>query len=58
MTTNKLPPEQPYPVREVSRDAYNAILANEWPSSARSWISASTRPATSGRCSTNFALAA
>ena len=34
MTTNKPPPKQPYPVREVSRDAYHAILADEWPSSA------------------------
>ena len=34
MTTNKPPPKQSYPVREVSRDAYHAILADEWPSSA------------------------
>jgi hypothetical protein len=34
MTTNKPPPKQPYPVREVSRDAYHAILADEWPSPA------------------------
>ncbi len=34
MTTHKPPPKQPYPVREVSRDAYAAILADEWPSAA------------------------
>jgi len=34
MTTNKPPPKQVYPVREVSRDTYRAILADEWPSPA------------------------
>ncbi len=34
MTTHKLPPKQAYPVREVSRDSYRAILADEWPSAA------------------------
>ena len=34
MTTNKLPPRQPYPVRDVSREVYAAILADGWPSPA------------------------
>jgi hypothetical protein len=33
MTTCK-PPSQKYPPREVTRNAYNAILADEWPSPA------------------------
>ena len=34
MTTTKPPPKQAYSVREVSRDTYRAILADEWPSPA------------------------
>ena len=34
MTTDKPPPKQPYPVREVSREVYAAILADGWPSPA------------------------
>ena len=34
MTTRKPPSQQPYPVREVSRDTYAALLADEWPSDA------------------------
>jgi hypothetical protein len=34
MGTNKPLPPKSYPVREVSRTAYNAILMDEWPSPA------------------------
>src|SRR5262245_49563188 len=34
MTTNKPPLRKTYPPRKVTRDAYDAILADEWPSAA------------------------